>query len=541
MNGGLLPEPTMDKITLTINGRPVETTSGKTVLQAALDNGIHIPHYCYHPGLSISGNCRMCLVEIEGLPKLQTACSTPVKPGMVVSSTNSRVQSAVRHVLEFLLINHPLDCPVCDQAGECGLQQYYMQVGQYDSRFAENKVTKPKKATPVGRRVMLDQERCILCSRCVRFCREVAGTGEMAIFNRGDQAVIDTFDGRQLESRYSGNLVDICPVGALTCQDFRFQCRVWYLQTAPSICPGCARGCNISIHHNPDRPHHGGGRRVFRFKPRFNPEVNGHWICDDGRYGYRFIDDARIRYCSARQDGSVRQLYLREALDQLADLLRQHPPSRIRYLLSAHSTNEELFATRRLFHDRLGIPCLLPAAGIISGDCDNRLILEDKTPNRRGVREIFRLPDGDGLSREDLAGELDTQGVRLLLVNRHELPAAVLQEIGRAGITLVYLGSNENATAEAATLTIAISTFAEKEGSFTNFQGRVQKLSMAIPPAGESDNEWIIFEQLGVRLGIDLAFGSLPALYRRLQEEVPFFRHCDRKDLGSTGMAGSYE
>ncbi|HEX2441295.1 MAG TPA: 2Fe-2S iron-sulfur cluster-binding protein, partial [Methylomirabilota bacterium] len=264
---------------VTIDGKEIEVPAGTNLIEAARQLGIEVPHYCYHPGLSIAGQCRLCMVDIEKTPRPTIACNTQATDGMVVHTDTERVKQSRRSMMEFHLVNHPLDCPVCDQAGECWLQIYYMKHGLYDPRMTDEKVHKPK-AVPLGPHVMLDAERCILCSRCVRFCDEVTGTGELGIFHRGDHSEIGLFPGRDLTNNYSANVVDICPVGALTDRDFRFQVRVWYLDTAKSICTGCARGCNIDVHVNRRRPPHAEGRRVARLKPRYNADVNAWWLCD---------------------------------------------------------------------------------------------------------------------------------------------------------------------------------------------------------------------------------------------------------------------
>ena len=267
---------------LIIDGQEIEVPKGTRIIEAAKKLDITIPYYCYHPGLSVAGNCRMCLVEIEKMPKLQISCHMECQDGMVVRTNTEKIIKTRQHVLEFLLVNHPLDCPVCDQAGECWLQDYYMKHGLHESRVAENKIKK-KKAVSVGPTVMLDSERCILCSRCVRFTDEVSKTGEFGIINRGDHSEISIFPGKELNNPYSGNVVDICPVGALTDKDFRFKVRVWYLKSKESICNGCSRGCNIEVQYRTDRLHHAQGERVMRLKPRFNETVNKWWICDEGR------------------------------------------------------------------------------------------------------------------------------------------------------------------------------------------------------------------------------------------------------------------
>ena len=272
--------------TLTINGMTVDVPQGTTILNAAKEVGVEIPHYCYHPKLSIAGNCRMCLVEVEKFPKLQIACNTIVTDGMVVKTDTEKVRQAVTGVLEFLLIHHPIDCPICDQAGECGLQIYYMKYGLHKSRYAvEDKVHK-KKVQDIGGQIILDAERCILCSRCIRFLQEVTGTGELEFFQRGDHSEISIFPGRPLDNRYTGNLADICPVGALTSKDFRFKCRVWFLRGAQSICPGCANGCNVEAYYKE--------QILYRLKPRQNDEVNRTWMCDPGRLEYKKANEARL-------------------------------------------------------------------------------------------------------------------------------------------------------------------------------------------------------------------------------------------------------
>src|SRR5215471_8719209 len=259
--------------TLEIDGRKIEVEDGTTVIQAADRLGIEIPHYCWHPGLTVAGNCRMCLVEIEKLPKLQIACNTRVTDGMVVQTKSEKTHVAQKAVLEFLLINHPIDCPVCDQAGECKLQEYYMDYDRQRSRVPLSGKVHKGKAIPIGPHVMLDQERCILCARCTRFLDEVTHTSELGIYERGDHSRIELAPGRTLDNLYSMNVVDICPVGALTSRDFRFKARVWYLERTESICAGCANGCNVEMYHREGR--------LYRFLPRANADVNAYWMCDE--------------------------------------------------------------------------------------------------------------------------------------------------------------------------------------------------------------------------------------------------------------------
>ena len=266
------------KIKCEINGHEVEVTKGTVIISAFKKLEQDIAHYCWHPGLSVAGVCRLCLVEIEGIPKLQIACNTEITEGMKISNQSGKVKEAVRWGLEFHLINHPLDCPICDQAGECELQEQYMQFGQYSPNMANPKVKK-RKVVDLGPKIVLDSERCILCSRCVRFTEEISQTNELGIFNRGDKSEIGVFKDKPLDNNYSVNTVDICPVGALTSKDFRFQQRVWYLKTADSICTGCSTGCNIQADYNEEA--------VFRVRPRYSEKINKHWMCDKGREVYQ--------------------------------------------------------------------------------------------------------------------------------------------------------------------------------------------------------------------------------------------------------------
>lgn len=382
------------QVTLTIDGKQVVVPFGSLLIQACEKAGSPVPFYCYHPGLSIAGNCRICMVEIIGAKKkLEISCNTQVEEGMVVKTTSDEVLKGRSGVLEYLLINHPLDCPVCDQAGECWLQDYYMQHGLYDPKFNEQKNKKSKKVV-LGPTVMLDAERCILCSRCVRFTDEITKTGEFGIFNRGDHAEIGISPGKKLNNNYSGNVVDICPVGALTDRDFRFKCRVWYLGAAKSVCPGCSKGCNVDIHYNREREyrsHIAGGNRVMRLKPRYNADVNQWWMCDAGRYGYRFIDENRITRVTVKSSGGKhRETSWVEAFRVVVENIRQlHKSDKITQLgviLSSHQTNEDLYAAKRCF-SALG-KAHLAFQRPKPGDEDALLMRADKSPNARGGDSI---------------------------------------------------------------------------------------------------------------------------------------------------------
>lgn len=530
---------------LNIDGQEIEVAKGTTIIRAAEELGIEIPRYCYHPGLSIAGSCRMCQVEIEGQKKLQIACNTPVADGMVVHTDSDRVKSARQGILEFLLINHPLDCPVCDQSGECWLQDYYMIHGLYESRFFGNK-RKLKKAFPIGPYVMLDQERCILCSRCVRFCKEVAGVEEIGVFERGDHAEIDVFPGKQLENKYSGNVVDICPVGALTDRDFRFKCRVWYLERGNSICPGCSTGCNIEVHYNIKRPYKAEGKRVMRLKPRLNPAVNSYWICDEGRYGYKFIDaDSRILLPQLRKDNGTLETkswddligFIAKTIQRVRD---EDGPSALGVLASPQLTNEELFLIKQLFGTELRTPYLdfrVPEWRQVYSD--QFLIRADKNPNTQGATVIGLLPS-EGHETANILEAAKIGKIKVLYVFGHELAAAFgeeeVQALAAAVDCLIFQGSNYNGMAPYAHVILPSATFVEKEGTFTNYQGRVQRIHKILDPLGMSLADWEIVQRLANALGIKWAYRSAEEVFHDLVAHVPPFAELTYAKIGDHGM-----
>lgn len=530
--------------TLTIDGKEITVEPGTKVIEAARRLGIEVPFYCYHPGLSIAGNCRICMVEIEKFPKPQIACNTDCQDGMVVQTDSEKAKETRRHVLEFLLANHPLDCPVCDQAGECWLQDYYMRYGLYDGRFYEQKVKKPK-AVPVGPTVMLDAERCILCSRCVRFCDEITKTSELGIVNRGDHSEISIYPGKELNNKYSGNVVDICPVGALTDRDFRFKCRVWYLQKSDSICPGCARGCNIEIHYNLERPHHAAGERVMRLKPRENPEVNQWWICDAGRYGYKFIDHNRIEHPLSRlsagrtpAEGQPRETEWEQILEEVAEKIKTAAWP-IATFVSPQMSNEELYLAKKLFAGAglKSAPAIFLLSPNPEGDQDDFLIRADKNPNTRGA--------------ESLGFSFDQEGISLFLRSCEEKKVAGIVVFGQDLLSRldpkqvepalshlewsIFIGSNHNLMSERAAYVLPSATYAEKSGTFTNFQGRVQKFNKAFEPLGESWPEWRILQELAKRLELNWAYANEEEIFNELTEKERAFHRLSYEKLGGQG------
>jgi NADH-quinone oxidoreductase subunit G len=525
---------------LSIDGRDVTVSDGATVIQAAEKLGIFIPRYCYHPGLSIAGNCRICLVEVEKLPKLQIACNTPVAEGMVVHTNSANAESGRRAVLEFLLANHPLDCPVCDQSGECDLQNFYLNFGLYSPRFREQKVKKHK-AVPVGRHVMLDQERCILCSRCVRFTDEITKTGEFGIFNRGDHAELGIYPGHEVNNRYSANVVDICPVGALTERDFRFKARVWYLFSAPTVCNGCSQGCNIDLHYVLDRPHLNDGNRVVRIKPRYNPDVNKWWICDEGRYGFGWIDRARlvhVRGPSADTSNATWEQALTTISTKLAALREQQAGARIGIIASAQLTNEELFLIREMFRGALGaqVTASVPAK---PGYSDDFLIKADKNPNTFGGT-LLGLDGPDAPRAEQIIDAALTGDLEMLWVMCDDLNALFGEEkarkVSERVSLLVFSGTNENATVPLAHWVLPTAAYVEKDGTFVNCHGRVQRVGRAFPPLKDSHEEWRILLELAGKLGLPLNWRGPEQIFAGMAKSVAPFEGLTYAKIGAQGV-----
>ena len=533
-----MTESSAKQITLTIDGKTVTVPEGTTVLQACEKAASPVPFYCYHPGLTIAGNCRICLVEIVGTPKLQISCYVGVAEGMQVLTTSDKALVGRRDVLEFLLINHPLDCPVCDQAGECWLQDYYMQHGLYDQRFNETKNKKPK-AVPIGPTVMLDAERCILCSRCVRFTDEVTKTGEFGIFNRGDHSEIGLHPGKQLNNNYSGNVVDICPVGALTDRDFRFKCRVWYLGSTNSVCPGCSRGCNIQIHDNREREwrsHIAQGQRVMRLKPRYNPDVNQWWMCDAGRYGYKTIDEQRLTTPQLREHGTLQQATWEEALARIGSTVSELHDAKqldqVGVILSSHLTNEDLYVAKRVCKE-VGITQVVFQRPK-SGDSDALLMQADKSPNAKGAQALGLSEGAEGLLEKATQKQL-----RVLVVFTQDLTTlfaeARVKDAAQHLELLVFIGTNANRTAELAHVVLPSTVYAEKDGTFTNVQGRVQRIHAALHPWGEAKPDWQILCELASKLGVSVTFADVASIVAELAKSEAAFYGLTYQVIGEQG------
>jgi NADH-quinone oxidoreductase subunit G len=488
---------------LLIDGEEFEVAQGQTILQAALTRGREIPHYCYHPGLSIAGNCRMCLVEVEKAPKLVIACQTPVQDGMVVNTLNERVKEAQAAVMEFLLINHPLDCPICDQAGECRLQDYSVEHGTGVSRYTEAKL-RLSKAVDIGNHVLLDQERCIQCSRCIRFCDEITGTGELAFFQRGARTIIGTFPGQRLNNSYSGNVVDICPVGALTLKEFRFRTRVWYLKNTPSICAGCSRGCNVVVATGTQREQMTtSGQQdegIKRLVPRVNEIVNSHWMCDEGRLSYRRLEVAE-RLAGARA-AAGEQIDWDEAMAQAASQLKPAAASgKAAAILSPRLTSETLFAWRRLL-DALG-SVRVGVHRLASGEDDDLLVRADKGANSLGASWVLgRVESEQAVLDAVRRGEIET----LLIAGDALDPedTAKVDEESRSKLRhLIYVGPFLDAAARRATLAFSASAWAEEDGTLVNFEGCIQRVRRSRVPRGEGRPGWRVAADIAEAAGLD--------------------------------------
>ena len=469
----------------TINGKELEVKEGTTIIEAFHQNGLSIAHYCWHPGLSVAGVCRLCMVDIEGNPRLQIACNTQVTQGMVVKTETEKVKDAVKWGLDFHLINHPLDCPICDQAGECGLQDQYMAYGKYDPEMAEPKVKKHK-VVDLGPRVVLDSERCILCSRCVRFTDEVSKTNELGIFNRGDRAEIGTFDGKPLNNAYSQNTVDICPVGALTSKDFRFRQRVWLLKETETICTGCSTGCNVKAYYNKEG--------VFRIKPVYNKDVNGYWMCDEGRDVYKFVNkQARLLDARVVSRGRGEWVLPTVAVRKIGEYLRSSEAKAnakaTALVLTGQYTVEEYDAIISFFKNEVGTDRIYHWINNPEtvDKFDGLLLRGDKNPNTKGLIEAMSKV-GASTQWKDLVEGLSTGAIRTVVVAGPENQAAFpdmkarILELSKA-TKLIWMQAGKNDQLESldgdVTL-IPLKTYIEKSGTYINHAGLRQTVKKGV-------------------------------------------------------------
>ena len=536
---------------ITVDGKEIDAKPGQMILQSCLDAGMPLPHYCYHPGLSIPASCRICLVEVEGLPKLVPSCQTPIRDGMVVHANSTKAIANQKQVMEYLLINHPLDCPVCDQAGECLLQDYSYQYGRSQSRFEEDKIKNPKK--DVGDNVMLYADRCIMCTRCVRFTREVSGTSELFVEGRGHKEEIAIFPGRPLNNKLSGNVVDLCPVGALLDKDFLFKQRVWLLKETPSISPVDSGGENIYLHHNEGV--------IYRVKPRYNAEVNQWWISDDTRYSFKPVHDLkrlkgarRVQYGS-QVDTSV-QHAIEQAVRDLTAVVKTHGAGSVYAMLSPMMACEEAWLLGKAIRQ------IDPAATLVLGPVPttagdevfrNSLtgketfrIKAEKVPNAAGIRRVMQLLGGASATFDEFVagakppartaapGAAAPTGLARLRAGwivggylSNWLPAE-MPALFRAGNYRVVQDILPNALTDVADVVIPGAAWAEKDGCWENHAGRIQAFESAVaPPEGAIREGDIYYRMLGraglynaatVRAEMGEPFAAVKAPARDAQE-----------------------
>jgi len=546
------PAPVIEKIKVKVDGREIEVPrtmpdpiSGKqiptTMIQAATFVNVDVPHYCYHPKLPVVGNCRMCLVEYgtpalgpdrkpilnpDGTPKIAKsprpaiACATPISPGMEIYTNTPGVKQMREGVLEFLLINHPLDCPICDQAGECKLQEYSVDYGQASSRFVEPKVHKPK-AVDLGPRIVLDDERCILCTRCIRFTKDIVGDDALGIVNRGSYNTLTAYPGKAFDNNYTLNTVDICPVGALTSKDFRFKMRVWFLKETKSVCTSCATGCNIVIGSREEK--------VYRYEPRQNDAVNSCWMCDAGRLNYKWIGrEDRLKEVRRRNEKTV----WNAALNEISGKLKSAAAGSVAIVASARQTNEELWLLSKLKAKLGALSDSVPR----TGEADKILVSADRNPNTNGARLTGMCFTEMGNNLSQIANGISSGKIKTLIVfgedvTKHGIEAKVLAKLE----TLIVSDILPNATTELAHYLLPGCAHAEKRGTFTNAKGRVQKFMKAVEPPGEARAEWEILHDLVFNVTGQDGFLTIEGLFNEMAKDVPAFNGLTWAGLGDSG------
>jgi NADH-quinone oxidoreductase subunit G len=510
-------------VTCTVDGREVVAKPGTNIIEAAKTVGVEIPYYCYHKRLTIAANCRMCLVEMSNAPggKLMPACQMPVAEGIAVKTATPKVKDQQRATLEFLLLNHPVDCAICDQSGECKLQDYYMQYDRQPSRLDIPKVEK-RKRVELGPRVVLDEERCILCTRCVRFMREVAREPQLGVSDRGTHSFITTFPGQPLDSQYSLNTVDICPVGALTSDDFRFRGRVWFMSTARSVCSGCSRGCNTSMDYL--------DHTVFRYRPRENDAVNQEWMCDHGRYTYRYLNNERVLQGREGRGAMSKPLAREPALEKGAAALRalrtDKGGGRLAVLLSPLATLEDLLVAALVAREGLGLTEVY-AGGRPDGWSDEILKRADENPNRKGLELVAAAMELTLRPFSDLVASLAAGTVTGVWAVGAEIPdPEAAAHFGRLA-TFVCQAYNTGPVSEAATVLLPAAPHSETDGTFVNFEGRAQRFELAYWPQGQSRPHWALAAELGRALGLSYRWASAREVFldlgRRLGDALGGF------------------
>jgi NADH-quinone oxidoreductase subunit G len=542
-----------------LDGQEIEFKPGQTIIEAAKEVGIDIPHFCWHPSLTVAGNCRVCLVEVERMPKLAIACATQAGEGMVVHTESNKALSARQAVMEFLLINHPLDCPICDEAGECKLQDYTYSHSIGESRFTEEKQHKEKRV-PLGPNVMFDGDRCISCSRCIRFCDEVAGKNELTFVKRGDRVTIQTFPGKELDNPYSLCVTDICPVGALTNRDFRFKARVWDMSSTASICPGCSRGCNVDVWAR--------SNQILRLTPRQNDEVNSYWMCDNGRLNsWKNVNsESRIDGPYIKRDSGLSKSAWDEIYSKASTELHSSNSHEIAFIGSGRTTVEDNYILAKLATHLHCKNLDFPRHSVL-GSGDNILIRDEKSPNDNGALLAGVKPVKGGLNFEEIIKAIYENKIKTLVVVEEDIVAMgeyyanALKKLDH----LIVIATNFNGTTELAQIVIPAPTWAEKNGVFVNFQGRAQRIRPAIVTEQmdrsldglslsrldkfgtkydrwgnykkyDARPTWQILLELGHLLGLKTKFDMAEDVWEDFTKHSPDFHGISYDELGELGL-----
>jgi NADH-quinone oxidoreductase subunit G len=504
-------------VKIAVDGKPLEVKPGTNLIEAAKKAGVSIPYYCYHPRLSIAANCRMCLVEVEGAkpptPKLVPGCQQPVNEGMNIITTSQRVKDARRSVLEFILLNHPVDCAICDQAGECKLEDYYMMYDHKQSRLDDHKVLKAKRKV-LGPLVVIDQERCILCTRCVRFMDEVAKERQLGVFGRGSHEAVDIYPGKPLDSNYAGNTVDICPVGALLSRDFRFKARSWFLSATPSVCTGCSKGCNTYADWF--------NGATYRYRPRENEQVNKSWMCDQGRVSYKSLNSERVNEPRVGKKAEGKATSYEQALAAAGDKLKNYAgESTLAFLASPVASVEDLLASFEFATQQLKVKVVY-VGGRADGQADHLLMQADKNPNRKGLEWAAKA---FGLTTKPFSALLDgvkDGKVKALYAVGCEVPAGARD----AGVVLsgldvfVAQAFNQTELTDEAHVLLPAATHLEDHGTFVNGEGLPQRFVKAYPAPGVAKPHWHWAAALGKALGGTQAYRLAQEVFATLAPKV---------------------
>ncbi len=529
----------MATVKLKFDGREVVVEKGTNLIEAGKKAGVLVPSFCYHPGLPVVGVCRICLCEVEGRPKLVAGCATPVEEGMSIVTHTEKVREARRAVMEFLLIHHPLDCPMCDKGGECTLQDYTVMMGPAHSRFGFEKTTWPEE--DVGGKLILNKNRCILCLRCVNLCSEVAGQDEIAVLGRGEETYIGTVAGRKITNELAGNIADICPVGALTDKDFRFKARPWELKPVPSVCTLCSKGCSTNLGYHPRR------NEIVRITARENMDVNQWWICDRGRGGFHAVHDVKRLTTPMHRNGAGPAVATwGQALPSIAEALQgivsRHGAASVGVVASGELTNEECYLTRAIFRDGLGIPNIdFPARPQPPVVYKQFTIEGDKNPNVRGARAIGIAPAPQGLALPEMMQAAAEGKIRALLFLRGgplELfgaPEVVARALAQVEL-LVVVDMVSSPVSEQAHWVLPGVSFAERDGTYTNSKGRVQRARKVFTLRGDTREDWRILQDLGRALGAWTRSDAGPeSIFQQLALAHPAFSGLNYSVVGDLG------